>query len=421
MINEHHRPRVYRNSRRGLLRSAICAGFGGLLASYSRSLALNPVAKQGRFKRCVVLWMSGGPSQQDTFDPKPTSDRKSIRTSVSGLEFAETLPELAKRASELCVVRSVGSREGEHERATELMHTGFSPVPAFPRPALASIFTNERHANDDARLHGPIPSYVTLGDASFGPAFLGESSAPFVVGDLASAKKQIDQIASNRTALDLLKQMNDGFQPSGVSREISKRAAAVSSIRGLVDTEFSKTLDPSSASASDQERYGKHEFGQRVLAAKRLLEIGVPFIEVQMSGWDTHIDNDRRTNSLCEALEQPWVALMDDLQRSALWDDTLLVWMGEFGRTPQLNGRGGRDHFPETIPVVLGGGDLGGRVIGHTNQDGTRRQGDVHSVGDLMATLLTLLGVDVAQEFTTEFGSPTTVTDDGSAIPSIVS
>ena len=420
MIDEKQRHFTRRNNRRDFFRSAMCGGFSGLLSSYSPSFAFNAATSGGKFKRCVVLWMAGGPSQQDTFDPKATSDRKSIRTNVSGLEFAETLPRLAQRASELCVVRSVGSREGEHERATELMHTGFSPVPAFPRPAMASMFAHERSAGERSRSNRPLPPYVTLGDTSFGPAFLGESNAPFVVSDLAAAKKQLDQIASNRKAMDLLQKMNDVFQLSGDNRPTSKRSAAVNSIRGLVDTEFSATLDPSSASTDQLERYGKHEFGQRVLAAKRLLEIGVPFVEVQMSGWDTHVDNDRRTNSLCESLEQPWIALIDDLQKSGLWDDTLLIWMGEFGRTPRLNGRGGRDHFPETIPVVLGGGDLGGRVIGHTNDEGTRRQGDLHTVGDLMATILTLMDVNIHQEFTTEFGSPTTVTDDGTVIRSIV-
>jgi uncharacterized protein (DUF1501 family) len=123
---------------------------------------------------------------------------------------------------------------------------------------------------------------------------------------------------------------------------------------------------------------------------------------------------------LCRQLEQPWLALMHDLQQSKLWDDTLVVWMGEFGRTPRLNGRAGRDHFPEATPVVLCGGNLGGNVVGQTSNDGSQRVGEKHSVADLVATLLTLLGVDINATYTTDFGSPTSVTDDGTPIDQII-
>jgi hypothetical protein len=357
--------------------------------------------------------MDGGPSQLDTFDPKPGSPRQSIPSALPDVQFAETLPVLASRAENLCLLRSVGSREGEHARATELLHTGFAPIPSFPRPSLGSMVTREQPTSD-------FPRYVTLGGKGFGPAFLGPEYAPFVIEDLASAHQQLQRITSKVRSVDLLQTLNAAHRIDGGQRSISARANAVKSVGQLLDTDFPHALDSKQAAEADRHRYGDSEFSKRMLAARRLLEIGVPFVEVQLSGWDTHIDNQTKTNGLCRQLESPFVALIDDLQNRDLWDDTLVVWMGEFGRTPTLNGRNGRDHFPEVTPVVLAGGKLGGQVIGATNESGLQRIGPRHSVADLMATLLTLLGADVDQEYTTNFGSPTTVTDSGTPIGEIM-
>lgn len=389
---------------------AFTFGLGPLLHLSAKETA---TSKQRPFRRCVILWMDGGPSQLDTFDPKPGSPRQSIPSALPDVQFAETLPELASRAENLCLLRSVGSREGEHARATELLHTGFAPIPSFPRPSLGSMVTREQPVGD-------FPRYVTLGGKGFGPAFLGSEYAPFVIEDLASAHQQIQRIASKRRSVDLLQMLNAAQRIDGGQRSISARANAVKSVGQLLETDFPHALDSKQAAEADRRRYGDSEFSQRMLAARRLLEIGVPFVEVQLSGWDTHIDNQTKTNGLCHQLESPFVALIDDLQNRDLWDDTLVVWMGEFGRTPTLNGRNGRDHFPEVTPVVLAGGKLGGQVIGATNESGLQRIGSRHSVADLMATLLKLLGADVDQEYTTDFGSPTTVTDSGTPIEEIV-
>jgi uncharacterized protein (DUF1501 family) len=151
-----------------------------------------------------------------------------------------------------------------------------------------------------------------------------------------------------------------------------------------------------------------------------LLEAGVRYVEVQLDGWDTHVGNFPAVRRLCRQVEPAWLALMDDLRSSGLWEDTLILWMGEFGRTPNINSQNGRDHYPRNIPVVMAGHSIGGRVIGSTGDDG-RQHENSSSVADLMYTLMTLLGVNPAQEFTTEFGSPTTATEDGKLIPGILS
>ncbi|MEM1068314.1 MAG: DUF1501 domain-containing protein [Planctomycetota bacterium] len=400
--------------RRSFLGQGIATGFGSLFGS-QLCHALDRAGDQTKerpeapFRRCLVLWMGGGPSQQDTFDPKPASARRSIPTSVNGLQFAETLPGLAERADELCVIRSVGSREGEHERATELLHTGFSPLPSFPRPSLGSMVS---HSQTDPG----FPRFVTLGGNGFGPAFLGSNHSPFVIEDIAGARNQLLGIDRKRNSLELLAAMNQRYPGNRLVESAQQRTTQIESVQRLLDTGFPDALRLESAENARRERYGNQVFGQRMLTAWRLLELGVPFVEAQLSGWDTHIDNGRRTEALCQQMEKPWLAIMDDLQQFGLWDDTLIVWMGEFGRTPQLNGAGGRDHFPEITPVVLAGGSLGGSIVGQTNAEGSRREGKTHSVADLFATILQLMGLDTKQEYTTQFGSPTTVTDEGTPI-----
>ena len=402
--------------RRRCLFQGVATGFASLLGSRLCRAMDHVEARadsQRRFRRCLILWMEGGPSQLDTFDPKPGSARQSIKTAIDGVRFSETLPGLAERADDLCLIRSVGSREGEHERATELLHTGFAPLPSFPRPALGSMVS---HTRQDPG----FPRYVTLGGSGFGPAFLGDQHAPFVIEDLGTARDQLTRISQKRESLDLLAAMNNRYGHSDVSSAATQRTAQVDSVRRLLGTGFSDALRLDSVAVERRNRYGDQRFGQRLLAAWRLLKLGVPIVEAQLTGWDTHIDNQRRTESLCLQLERPWLALIDDLKSSGMWDDTLIVWMGEFGRTPRLNGARGRDHFPEITPVVLAGGQLGGRVIGETSVDGSQREGTKHSVADLFATLLTLLGLDIETEYTTEFGSPTTVTDQGKPIEAII-
>lgn len=394
-------------SRRHFLSTVSAFGFTSLFGS-QLCHALSSGEPTGRFKRCLVLWMEGGPSQLDTFDPKVDA-RKSIATNVPGVRFAETLPGLANRADQLCLVRSVGSSEGEHARATELLHTGFTPVPSFPRPALGAMVAADRDVGD-------VPRYVTLGGNGMGPAFLGSENGPFVVDDISAAHQQLKRVDQNRGALDLLERLNRNRQSQLDVAALGNRPAAVESVSRLFGTDFPNALDLESVDAKHWERYGDSTFSQRVYTARRLLALGVPFVEAQLGGWDTHIDNDRRTSDLCATIEKPWLALMDDLQAEGMWDDTLIVWMGEFGRTPNINNRTGRDHYPEVTPIVLAGGDLGGRVVGATSEAGTRRVGQKNSVADFMATLMELLGLDHEQEYMTSFGSPTTATDDGTPI-----
>ena len=372
----------------------------------------------GKAKRCVLLWMNGGPSQLETFDPKPGTKTggptQSIKTAVTGMNIADALPKLASRMNQLCVLRNVSSEEGEHERAQYYLHTGFRMVPAFPRPALGSVVSQQTQPLE-------FPKYVLLGERSFGPAYCGPDHASFTIEDAAASRELLTQILRRADDLKFARALNSEFDARNSFPDIARRTSMLQQIETIARTRFRETLNLEAESAATRQRYGDNGFGRRCLLARRLLENDVPFVEVQLDGWDTHINNFDETRQLATSVDHAWSALIDDLVSNGLWQDTLLVWMGDFGRTPVINGQNGRDHFPGVTPIVLGGGCLNtGQVIGSTNREGTAIDGDTLSVADVSATILAALGTAPDTEMTTSFGSPTTVTDDGQVIDGVL-
>ncbi|WP_182871370.1 DUF1501 domain-containing protein [Stieleria mannarensis] len=365
------------------------------------------------FRRCITLWMQGGPSQMETFDPKPGTETggplQAVATRVPGMRLCETLSDLAGYADDLCLIRSVGSNQGEHDRASHLLHTGYEKIDSFPRPALGSYVASTGPAAE-------VPGFVTLGDLVYGPAFLGTDHGPFVINDLGRSIQTIRSVQRRSDRLELLTEWNRRFNSDRGTSQLRQRSEQIDSVRRLLKSSFADALNVSAETDSTRRRYGDSDFGRNVLAARRMLEAGVRYVEVQLPGWDTHVGNVPAVKRLCQQLEPAWIALMEDLKANGLWDDTLIVWMGEFGRTPTINGQNGRDHYPRTIPVTLAGRDIGGRVIGSTGTDGLPQDDEPRSVADLMYTLMTLLGVDADQDYTTGFGSPTTATDGGEMI-----
>ena len=355
--------------------------------------------------------MNGGPSQFETFDPKPGTstggDCGTIKTSVPGLSIAETLPEISQHMHQLSVLRSLSSREGEHVRAQYFLHTGYPFVSGFPRPALGSVVSRETPELG-------FPRYVTIGPRGFGPAYMGPEHTPFTIENPDQALQLMRRLRRKRSRLGFLQELGRDFDERHATSLLKQRDAMIGRIQTMLTTPFVRATNLESESEATRERYGMHEFGQACLLARRLLEIGVNFVEVQHDGWDTHGNNLQQVRNLCESIDGPWAALMDDLQSSEMLDDTVVLWMGEFGRTPRINAQRGRDHFPQVTPVVVGGGGMSqGQVIGSTNRLGTEVDGDSVSVADLFATLMTALGIDPNQTFQTSFGSPTSATDGG--------
>jgi hypothetical protein len=387
--------------------------------------------------------MNGGPSQMDTFDLKPGTPNggpfKEIQTSAPGLKISEHLPKLAKHGHEMAVVRSMSTKEGDHTRATYLMRTGNLPQGAIEYPTFGSLISKEL---GDER--SELPNFVSiapvrfLSQAAYGPGFLGPQYSPLIVGDannIVSAVAGGDPDTTLRVAdleppadvgrpqadsrVDLLREMEGEFlarHPGPITA--SHQAAydrAVRLMRSAAARAFTLSDEPSKV----RDAYGRSLFGQGCLLARRLVERGVPFVEVTLSGiggnnlgWDTHQNNFDGVKALSGILDPAWSALLDDLKARGLLETTTVVWMGEFGRTPKINGNTGRDHFPNAWTTVLcGGGIKGGQAYGRTSKDGMTVEEHAVTTTDLLATVCTGLGIDPSKQNLSNVGRPIRIVD----------
>lgn len=400
-------------NRRQMLVST--AGFTGYAMAHGRAAGFVRALK-ATTKRAIILWMDGGPSQLETFDPKPGTTTggptTALGTDVDDLQISSHLPRIAELANDLNVIRSLTSNEGDHQRAKYLGHTGFKPIAAFPRPELGSLFAHQLH-------EGALPGFISLGSTGYGPAYLGEEFAPFSIEDPDSTVRLLKRLRSGKRRFELLDALTDEFDQRLDIGPIARRKATLQRVEGLLDTDLTELLDVETA-GNEAAEYGESPFARSLLTARRLIEGGVTCVEVQLRGWDTHQNNFRAVGELCRQLDGPWAQLIEDLKARDLWDETLVIWMGDFGRTPVINAQLGRDHFPAVSNVVLSGGGLpGGQVIGRTNSTGSRIEDQPVKTADLFATILHRIGISPDESYQTKFDSPTEATDSGNVIPQL--
>jgi hypothetical protein len=427
------------------------AGFS--FSGWLESLADDAAASPARRGSCILLWMSGGPSQMDTFDLKPGHANggpfKEIETSVPGVRISEHLPKLARQMEHVAIVRSMTSREGDHGRATYLLRTGYLQQGPIRYPALGSLVAKELGSDDSE-----LPNFVSIApfrafnQAAYGPGFLGPQYAPLVVGEGTVVVQQPNQtgdfglkvddldapsgVTTERAddRLELWKSLEQGFiGRRTTAAAIGHRTAyerAVKMMRSEAVRAFQLDDEPTAL----RDAYGRSRFGQGCLIARRLVERGVPFVEINLNGvagnpalgWDTHQNNFDSVRRLSEVLDPAWATLIDDLQSRGLLETTLIVWMGEFGRTPRINPNQGRDHFPQAWTTVLAGGGIrGGQVVGRTSADGMTVDDRPVSVPDLLATVCTAIGVDPMKQNMSEVGRPIRIVDkDAKAISEVL-
>jgi hypothetical protein len=429
-------------SRRDWLRISTSGVIAGSLCRWFPALADEALANPVRNRACILLWMTGGPSQIDTFDPKPGHANggtfKSIDTSVPGIQVCEHLPKLAQQMQHAAVIRSMATKEGDHQRATYMNHTGYLPQGPIRYPTLGSLLSKELTA-PEAELPGfvAIAPNRLLGQGANGPGFLGPQYAPLVVGDPTQAPvanpgmsadlsvRNIElpegiELAQADARLGLLDVLERGFQQTrGASGVDSHRTAYQKAVRMMRSTAVSAfNLDDEPAPLRDA--YGRNPFGDACLLARRLVERGVSFIEVSLNGvqgnggigWDTHQDNFNGVQQLCGVLDPAWATLLDDLHQRGLLDSTLVLWMGEFGRTPEINANTGRDHFPVAwSSVMCGGGIRGGQVVGKTNEGGTEVAERPVAMADFLGTVCLALGLDPTKQNMSNVGRPIRLAD----------
>ena len=410
-------------TRRNLLRAGVTSGLGLVVSSWLERAALADTtapAKAGKgapAKSVILLYMNGGPSHIDTWDPKTgkvAGPAKSIKTNVPGVMISQHMPQLARMTNKLAIVRGMTSKEGNHQRAQYLLRTGYSPNPTVAHPSLAA-WVAKRFGEPASGL----PGSVSIGGPSIGAGFFGVQYGPFVV----QAPGQLPQNVGYGPGVDdarfearkgLLDGLDSGFAAQTGDVKIDGRRQLYGKADRLMHASALKAFDVSEETEAVRASYGDTPFGRGCLTAARLVGSGVRFVEVTLDGWDTHNDVFDRTKNLMGTLDPAMSALLDDLQRRGLADSTLVVWMGDFGRTPNINGNGGRDHFPNAWSAVLAGAGIrGGVVHGETDAEGARVVKDAVTVPNLLATIATTLGMDPADMVQSPAGRPIALTDGG--------
>tara|TARA_B110000495_G_C23038996_1_gene621885 strand:- start:1284 stop:2552 length:1269 start_codon:yes stop_codon:yes gene_type:complete len=376
-------------------------------------------------KAAILLWMGGGPSTMDIWDLKPGSNNGGPFRPIStagDVQICEHMPMMAKNMDKLSIVRSMSTREADHMRGRYYMHTGYVPNPNVKHPSYGSVIAHELSAT---REDLEIPPFVSVGGNSEGPGFLGMAWAPFSVNSNGQVRNLDMGIEPDRLTqrMQALKMMESGFIDSNRGIAAGEHAKVLSKTLSLMTSEQMKAFKVMQEPEDVQERYGQTNFGRGCLMARRLVESGVPFVEVGLGGWDNH-QNIFQTleNTKLPELDRGMSALMEDLAARDMLDDVAVIWMGEFSRTPRINGNNGRDHWARSWSAVVGGAGMNsGIAVGATNEDGTSVVGPSNSSEDLMATVCHSLGISLETTFTSQNGRPMKIANGGKVIKELVS
>ncbi|MEQ1825528.1 MAG: DUF1501 domain-containing protein [Pirellula sp.] len=427
-------------TRRDMLRIGSLAPLGLSLANWfeQRALSEGTVASA---KSCILLWLDGGPSHLEMFDPKPNAPAevrgpfRAISTNVDGIRISEHLNATAKVCDKIAIVRSMTSPLGEHGLANQYLLTGYKPSPVLQYPSYGSVLSSVRSETS------VLPPYIAIPESRLsGAGFLGGGYDPFVThGDPSKPNFKIpdlnffpgvDEVRIHRRR-EFLGEL-DAAQSSFERQELQSDSSFERAYRLVTSVEAKQAFDLSKESDAVRANYGPKMFGQSCLLARRLIERGVPFVNVTMSGWDTHENLTLQLRDgyagakvgvgLIPTFDQGFAALIRDLSERGLLDETLVIAMGEFGRTPKLNPRGGRDHWPRVFSVAIaGGGVRGGQVVGSSDRVGESPRDNPVTPNDLARTIYTLLGVDPDLELRTRDGRPVPVNQGGQMIQELIS
>ena len=400
-------------------------------------------------KACILMWMSGGPPTIDIWDLKPGTktggEFKEIQTAAPGVKISEHMPETAKVFKDLSVVRSMSTREADHGRGRYYMHTGFVPNPTVVHPTFGSVVSYEVGRGRSAL---EIPSFVSVGGGSGQAGFLGMSHAPFVVGNdgrinnapsedakkkLPGRLRMLEAVETNfiRSKRGEMPEAHKDVYKNAVNLMTSQQMSAFNvdaadpSLGLEAETEETKAMYMGAPGAGGMGMGGGNGFGRSLLMARRLVQVGVPFVEVNLGGWDLHNNvfatlRDQRL----PVLDRGIGALVSDLKQRGMLDDTVIVWMGAFGRTPRINQNTGRDHWAASWANMIGGGGLkNGQAVGATNVDGTRvaDNSKAYQPGDIWATVAYAMGIPLNTVHTSKRGRPMKLANGGTAIQELIS
>lgn len=425
-------------ARRDFLQVGLGA-LGGLALTDIVRLQAAQTGPNAKDTRCIFVWLDGGPSHYETFDPKPDApdgirgEFGTVETCVPGVHFSEHLPNLAKAFDKFTVVRSIAHKQNNHGAGNHYLMTGRpTPVPvgcgAFVtfHPSYGSVVSWKRGIRDG------LPSYVSTPrmTRSGGPNFLGASYAPFVIGDDPNRKgfrvrdvsipesivgERAESRRELRASLDRLQRITDR---AANDPAVSLDEFYEQSYKLVYSEKAQAAFDISQEPDATRDKYGRNDFGQRLLLARRLTEVGVPFVTVYYGGWDHHtnIFKTMKESSL-PRLDQGLAALMTDLHERGSIENTMVICVGEFGRTPKINKDTGRDHWSFAMSTMMGGAGIpGGQIVGATDVKGYYANENVYAPEDFAASLYTKMGIDPAEILYTPVGRPVQLVDKGRLI-----
>lgn len=410
--------------RRSFFRRISLGAAGGAALSWKDGVTLQADELRRRGMACIVLHMRGAPSQFETFDPKPDTPNggptKAIETAASGIRIAEGWERVAAQMNDIALIRSLtNGKEGNHDRAVYQLHTGYLQSGTVRHPTLGAVAAAELGSADF-----DLPHFVNIGHRSgfVGAGYLGMSYSPFAVVDPTKLPNNIELpmgIDAGRFGRrhDLLQGLESDFAANGGADVVQDHQRLYDKAKRLVLSPRLKAFDLAQEKDEVRDRYGRTEFGQGCLLARRLVERGVTFVEVESAGWDTHDDNFKRVKTLAGAVDPAFAALVADLKDRGLLEKTLVIWMGEFGRTPRINAKAGRDHHPLSFNMALAGGGIkGGQVVGATNDEGTLVDRRPVTVPDLFRTFCRALGIDASKEYVSSLGRPLKIVNGGAPV-----
>jgi hypothetical protein len=410
-----------RLGRRDFLKLATLAGVGWMTpVGQMLARAAEQGDKHEPARSIILLWMQGGPSQLETFDPHPGREiaggTKALDTAVKGVQLAEHYPRLAEQMADVSLVRSVTSKEGDHERGTYNLKTGYRPDPTAVHPSYGAVFCHATEDRDGKAVE--IPRHISILPSQW-PArggFLGDQFDAFKTGDPINKVPDVTARVPEKRDNDRLRDLDflEKRFAKGRSQLVDDTGlkAVLDSARRMMSSEQLKAFDVTQEPKAVRDLYGDSPFGRGCLAARRLIEVGVRCVEVELNGWDTHAKNHSECAKQAAILDPAFAALLRELRERKLLDKTLVICAGEFGRTPKINPAGGRDHWPNGFTVALAGGGIkGGRVIGETDPDGGEKPKDSVTVSDVHATILTAVGLDITKKMATTIGRTLTLSE----------
>jgi hypothetical protein len=423
---------------------------------FVRTIQANAQQLRRNNKSVIVLWMQGGPATIDIWDLKPGrptgGEFTELQTAAQGVRISQHMPKVAEQMRNLAIIRSLSTSEGDHNRGTQLMHTSYTPNPAIAFPTIGSIMAKVATDREQVPNYQPIslPAYITIGGGGMGGGggFLGMNYAPFGVQNPGTPPENIRAPQSLGTGTDLedrvrrrqrlFYELEDQFMFGRVPHlsagmaytsqserdaKLAERAKFSDASKAhrdvyykgfsLVASKEGQVFDLKSEKPKDMEDYGAagmgaNNFGRSAILARRLIESGVSAVELSLGGWDTHNATfNAHSTRLQPPLDKAMGTLVKDLVQRGMWQNTVVVWMGEFGRTPRINANNGRDHWSRCWSVVVGGGAIrGGQAIGATDADGMDVARDRANIGDVFASIYRGLGIDPDNQVRDAIGRP---------------